>query len=317
MKSTLLSILLFSTFTVFAQNNNGKADDLGRIVLAAYVPQQIENMPEAARSMLTNKLNQIVTQAGMGGRAFNNRFIITANVNVLTKDITPTAPPMHAYTLDITLYIGDGVEGTKFASQSITVKGIGENETKAYISALKNLNPNDAKYQSFLDKGKNKIIEYYNSKCDFIIKDAQNLCSQNKYESAISSLTAVPEVCKECYDKCMNTIPSIYKKKIDKDGELLLSQAKSSWAANQNADGANQASALLAKIEPSSSSFDEVKPMLVKIADRIKEIDNREWQYTLRNQEQQSELINAYREIGVAYGKNQPQTVTYNVKGWW
>ncbi|MFZ4561141.1 MAG: hypothetical protein ACOYOD_13180 [Saprospiraceae bacterium] len=26
--------------------------------------------------------------------------------------------------------------------------------------------------------------------------------------------------------------------------------------------------------------------------------------------------IQAIREIGVAYGKNQPRRVTYNVKGW-
>ena len=67
------------------------------------------------------------------------------------------------------------MEGIKFASFSATVKGVGENETKAYMSALKNLKTNDPNYQDFIEKAKNKIVEYYNSKCDFIIKEAKAL----------------------------------------------------------------------------------------------------------------------------------------------
>lgn len=30
------------------------------------------------------------------------------------------------------------------------------------------------------------------------------------------------------------------------------------------------------------------------------------------------EKIKAYRDIGVAYGNNQPKTITtYNIRGWW
>ncbi|MFZ4798399.1 MAG: hypothetical protein ACOYMA_12960 [Bacteroidia bacterium] len=316
-KFYLLIIIALSFGLVQGQNMAGKTDDIGRIVLAAYVPPQIENMPDIAKNMLFNKLSQIATQAGMGGRANNERFIITANIILLTKDITSTAPPMYAYTLNITLYVGDGIEGTKFASHSITVKGVGESETKAYISALKNMKVNDPSYQTFIEKGKTKIIEYYNSKCDFIIKESQALASQNKYDEAIYKMTGVPEVCKECYDKCMEAIPPIYKKKIDKDCTVFLLQAKSIWSANQNSDGANQASALLSKIDPSAACFSEVKPTLKKIAARLKEIDNRVWEYTVREQVQKSEVINAYREIGVAYGNGQAKSVSYNVNGWW
>ena len=141
MKKILLSILVIIGFNAFGQNTVGKSDDAARITLAAYVPQQIDKMPDAARSILANKLNQIVTQNGMGGAANNERFIITANVNVISKDLTATAPPMTALVLEVTLYIGDGFVGTKFSSTSISVKGVGESETKAYISALKGISP--------------------------------------------------------------------------------------------------------------------------------------------------------------------------------
>ncbi len=317
MKKLFFCILSVLCYAVQAQNTAGKNDDMARITLAAYVPQQIDKMPEAARSMLANKLSQIVTQSGMGGSAMNQRFIMTANINVMTKDITPTAPPMHAYTLDITLYIGDGIEGIKFASTSISVKGVGDNETKAYISALKNLKTNDPSFQTFIETGKTKIIEYYNSKCDFIIKESQTLASQNKFEEAIWKLTSVPEVCKACYDKCMDAVGPIYKKQIDRDCKVKLAEASNLWAANQTVDAANQAGEILSGIEPTAACFGEVKSLSNKIASRVKQIDSREWNYKLKEQAQVSETIKAYRDVGVAYGNGQPKTVSYNIIGWW
>ena len=316
-KIAMTVLLLFFVNFNFAQNTVGKSNDAARITLAAFVPQQIDNMPDAARSMLANKLSQIVTQSGLGGSAFNQRFIITANINIMTKDITPTAPPMQAYTLDITLYIGDGIDGIKFASVSTTVKGVGESETKAYISALKNLKTTDPNYQSFIATGKTKIIEYYNSKCDFIIKEAQTLAVQNKCEEAIFKLTSVPEVCKDCYDKCMDAVAPIYKKQIDRECKMKFTEAGNIWAANQTVDAANEAGALLSTIEPSASCFGEIKALSIKIAARVKELDSRGWKYTLKEQAQESERIQAWRDVGVAYGNGQPKSITYNIRGWW
>ena len=136
---TLLALVVLG-FNSFSQ---AKSEDMGRIVLAAYVPQQVDKMSDAARTMLTNKLSQIVAANGFGGSTMNERFIITANLVTLTKDLTATAPPMTALGLEVTFYIGDGIEGTKFASKSVQVKGVGTNETKAYIEAIKQIKTND------------------------------------------------------------------------------------------------------------------------------------------------------------------------------
>ena len=314
-------MLYLISINAFAQNNAGKTDDIGRITLAAYVPQQIDKMPDAARSILANKLNQIVTQNGMGGAANNERFIITANVNVISKDLTATAPPMTALVLEVTLYIGDGFVGTKFSSTSISVKGVGESETKAYISALKGISPTNSNIQSFVGNGKSKIIEYYNSKCDFIIKEVQTLVSQNNFEEAIFKLTSVPEVCKECYDKCMDAVGPIYQKQIDRECKSKLMDANTAWNASQDSYGADTAGGILAQIDPNASCYKEALALSNKIAQRIKEIDQRDWKLQLKEQQDnvdiQKATIKAIRDIGVAYGNGQPKTVTYNVRGWW
>ena len=321
MKKILLSLLMIIGYNAYSQNALGKSDDAARITLAAYVPQQIDKMPDAARSILANKLNQIVTQNGMGGAANNERFIITANVNVISKDLTATAPPMTALVLEVTLYIDDGFVGTKFSSTSISVKGVGESETKAYISALKGISPTNSNIQSFVGNGKSKIIEYYNSKCDFIIKEAQTLVSQNNFEEAIFKLTSVPEVCKECYDKCMDAVGPIYQKQIDRECKSKLMEANTAWNAAQDSYGADTAGGILAQIDPNASCYKEALALSNKIAQRIKEIDQRDWKLQLKEQQDnvdiQKATIKAVRDIGVAYGNGQPKTVTYNVRGWW
>ena len=314
----LILLLTFAINIGFAQAQNSEKslEDKGRLAVSVWVPEQ-DNLTEEAKGNLENKLMQIATANGMSGDVASSRFIITARVVVASKDITPTAPPMQAYTLDVTFFIGDGYSGTSFASHTTTVKGVGQNETKAYNAALKNIKTNDIAYQSFVSKGKTKIIEYYNAQCDFIIKDAQTLASQNRFEEAIFILTGVPEVCKDCYNKCMDAVAPIYKQHIDRDCKMKLNEANNIWAANQTVNAANYAASVLSTIEPGSDCFGEVKSVAEKIASRVKEIDGREWQYTLKNQVQQSELIQAYRDVGVAWGNGQPKTITYNVRGWW
>ncbi len=295
-----------------AQTGDGKMTDKGRLTLAVWVPDQIENMPAGAQANLENKLNQILTANGMSGNVMNTRFILSANVIVQTKDITATAPPMQAYTLDVTLYIGDGFEGKAFSSYTTTVKGVGENETKAYNAALKSIKTTDPAYQTFIDKGKSKIIEYYNAQCDFIIKDAQSLANMNKFDEAIWKLTSVPDVCTECWEKCMKAVAPIFQQKIDFECKTKLLEATNLWNAGQSWDAAQSAGAILATIDPKSACFAESKALSDKIAKRILEVDKREWNFKY-DQEigLERDMIKAYRDVGVAWGNGQPQNVTY------
>ncbi len=364
-KWTLLTFVLILSENSFSQNNLGKSDDSERIVLNSFVSDQVENLPEAAKRMLTNKLNQIATRNGVGGGAENPRFIITPNISVLTKDITPTAPPMTALTLEVTFYIGDGIDGTLFASTSMEVKGVGENETKAYLGAIKRINVKNPSLNSLVEDGKSKIIEYYNSHCDFILKDAESKSSRKEYDSAISSLLAVPEVCKECFDKCQQSTVDIYKMKMENECMEKI-QASKIAKSNNNWD---EAAAVLAGILPDVTCYDEAQLILTEVEDhrcsealgkargawasldadnaaywlakvstdskcnedalalgnmikaKIKADEDKIWDFKLQQQQDNVDVrqasIKASRDIGVAYGNNQPKSVVYNVKGWW
>lgn len=333
----LITWTLLAAIPVFGQNNYAKADDFGRIVLTVHLDAEKSHVPKNAARILKNKMSQIVTQNGMGG-SIVQRFIITANVNVLTQDITPTTPPMHAYTLDITFYIGDGVQGTLFSSTSVRAKGVGETEDKAFIAALKAVKVKDEAFAEMIATGKQRILEYYNSQCDMILAKARSMAEREEYDKAVFELVSVPEVCKECYEKAMEETVVIYQKQIDLECTRLLNEAKSEWNNGLDSAAAERASESLSKINPKAACYTEALALIQEIGQRIKEIDQREWEYAMQEQANKHEVemaaidaasqaqayqheaemaaIEACKEIAVAEAENQPETVNYNYV-WW
>ena len=307
-KIALASALALLSVTGFSQDSS---KDEARVMLTAWVPPTIDGMPAAARQSLANKLTQVVTKNGLAGGNYNTRFIVSANVTISSKNILAGPPPMHAYGLDVTLYIGDGIEGTVFSSHSITVKGVGKNETKAYRAALKNIRTSDPEINAFVKAGKAKIIEYYKNNCDLIIKEAKALADQNNHEGALFKLAAVPSACEECYTKAMAAAKPIYQNYIDRDCKEKLQKAEAVWNAAQDRKAADEAGALLASVDPDANCFSQVKALSNKIAAKVKQLDDREWKYVLKEQQQESERIKAIRDIGVAYGKGPKANITY------
>lgn len=312
-KNFLTLLFTFYFLTSFSQKDS---ENIGRLALTTIVPDQIEGISAIAKNNLMNKLNRITSSNGLGSYSFNSRFILTANIVVVSKDITTTAPPMHAYNLEVSFFIGDGIDGKLFASTAINLKGVGETETKAYNSALKNLRTNDKRLSQFIDEGKKKIIQYYNTQCDIIINNAMTLASQNEFDASIFMLMAIPDASKECYDKAMQESINVFTKKINRNCEIKLQDAQGIWSSGQNRESAEKAVSILSEIDPNADCFDEVKNLNEEIAKKMSQIDQREWNYMLKDQKQKSEIIEAIRAVGVAYGENQPQNITYNYRGW-
>lgn len=325
----LIYITVFTGCIFFTNNGNSqnylnKTDDFGRISLNVFIPDQVENISDITKSLLEDKLNQIVTQNGLGGYKEYERFIITPNISVLTKDIAPTAPAMVALTLQVSFYIGDGIDGIKFSSITKSYKGVGTNETKAYISALKNIKTDDSAYQVFIDKGKNKIIEYYNSQCEFILSEAETLSNQNNPEEAIYKLNQVPKVCKECYSKAMALAVKVYTKAQNRDCGIKLNQAQTIWSSNPTPAGAREVAAIISQIDPETSCYEASKKLINSINSsmnqKIEGLRNIELKYLYYRENNKVELeklrIQSLRDISIAYANNRP-VVVYNIRGWY
>lgn len=300
--SILFLALLAMPFIGLSQNNQGKSDDMGRVALAAFVPDQADGIPPAARQMLQNKMQQIAIQNGIGGAGSNPRFFIVPMITVLSKEITPTAPPMQAMNLEFTFYIVDAASKTIFSQTTISAKAVGQTEDKAYIAAIKNVNPKAGQFKGFVETGKTKIMEYYNSQCDVVMKSAQALAGQKKYEEALFNLLSVPDVCRECYDKCMDLSIDIYKQYANYKCTEYMSGAKAAWAA-MNAD---KAAEFLGKITPDMECYPQAVELTEQITQKMLADGANVWTFKMKqfdaSVEKEKLMIQAGKDVAVAWG---------------
>lgn len=314
----IICLLAFTVITI-TSSAQLKLDDFGRVILNSYLPDNI-NLPTEAKSLLLTKLNQIASNNGMGGSQANPRFIITANVNVGTKDIIAGPPQLIAQNLDITFFVGDAITNTIYANTTLSLKGVGTNENKAFIEAIKTINPKNKELLSFLEEGKTKIINYYATQCDFILKQANTLADQFKFNEAIYELMTVPDICKECYFKSKEEATLIFKKKIESDCTEKLKEAKLIWAAEPTENGALKAAAVMISIVPSDNCKTEINKLSIDIKNKLQLDQKKKYDYDMleiqKRYDTEQKIIDAQKQIALEQAKNQPKTITFQTIYW-
>ena len=316
MKRIILSaVLLVTVITISAQQT-----DAGRIILNSVVLDKDNKVPEEAKNLLSTKLTQIATANGMGGNSITPRFVLAAKINVLTKDIVAGSPQMIAINAEIVFFTGDATDNVVYNTATLTVKGVGTNENKAFISAIQNINVKNKDLSQMVEGGKNKIVDYYSSHCDFIIKKSNTLAGQQQYQAALYELMQVPEVCKSCYDKCLDAVQPIYQKMIDRNCLLQLNDAKVIWNANPNGKGALLAGPVLAKIEPGAACYNEALKLSEIISKKIEADEKRNWEFKMKKYADgvklEQQRIEAARQTAIAFYQNQPTTIIYSRLIW-
>lgn len=305
----------------FAQPNND-----GRVSFFTVVNNQDGTMPVASVSALESKMQQIVSADGYGSSERCARFVIVAKPSVVTKDVAPTTPPRINQTVEITFVVGDVVENKTYASCSLTLTGIGINETKAWSTAIAKIKPANAEIKRMLTDAYDKIGAYYSANCNTIITKAETDAGLGYFNEAIASLIDVPDICSECFAKAQQKAAEIYQCKIDAEGTALLSKAKSEWSASPDTNGAQKALTYLSQIDPSSASFATKEILEQQFAEKLSADEQRKWEENrrryneelkLRQKEQQNShqrqmaTIAACRSIAEKWAENQPQTKVY------
>lgn len=303
------------------------AQDYGRIAINVLVPT-LPNVPEEARAALESKMQQVATQYGLASNGLTDRFVMTAKVNVTSKDVAPTTPVKISQKIEVTLFIGDVIDNKVYESIVLSVAGIGQSETQSMIKAFNQIKPTNPKLKEFVENAEQKIIEYYTNNCSYILTEANTLAQQRKHDAAIAKLMAVPEVCKECYEQCMAKAVEVYQSKIDNEGAILVQQARNKWLITRDYAAATKALSILSEIAPLSKAQTDANKLVEEIDVHLRELDavaeeqrEQEWEFAIKQYNDrvkaQNKMIDAAREVGVAFGNNQPRTITKNIISLW
>ncbi|MBO4574074.1 MAG: hypothetical protein J5708_01960 [Bacteroidales bacterium] len=319
-KLLIIACTLFVAMPLFAQEKAANLDDKQRICITAFMDPEIE-IPATAQKILLDRMNKAILKNGLGSSE-GERFIMTANVNQLDVETTATAPVMYVVELEATFFIGDGIDGTLLSQGSINVKGADDSEEKAYLDAIKKIKVNDPAFKRMITIAKENIVNYYNTKCNFIISGAQTMAKNQQYDDAIFELTRVPDICEECYKRSMQEAAAVYQKKIDEEGATLISQARSEWSKGQNRAAADKAGAYLVKINPQSKAYAEGVALFNQMDNSIKAKDQQAWDYKMQKQQNDANIeqarIEAAKEVAVAQANSKKRHYSLiTIRKWW
>lgn len=298
--------MLALTLTTVCANSQDKSQS---IALCPVVQDLAEPFPASARVQLEHKINGLLTTNGVVSQDYLGQFFITATATPLTKEILGTAPTQIAETMELTFYIADYYNQIVFSTATISAKGVGTTEAKAYMDALKHINIQSNTMRQFVDEGKTKIVAYYDEQAPILLKKAVTLAEQKQYEEAMFICSTIPAECKFFDDanaKGMEFFHLYYNFECQKN----LNLAKMAWAAEQNSNGAVVAGNYLAQIYPDASCYDDAEKLYQEIKSKVLD----DWNFEMKKYQDGVDLeglrINAWREVGVAYGKGQQPTTT-------
>lgn len=282
------------------------------IPLTVVVSEQQPSLSGSAVNVLTQSLIQVASKNGLAAAPGYGRFCLTAVVNATSRDLLPGPPAQIAQNMDISFYIVDNFDQKVFSTTTLSVKGVGTTEEKSFIKGLRSVRANDSRLASFVQKGRDAIVDYYSQQCDRIIREAQVVAAAHNYEEALFALSAIPEQCTECYNKVLVAAQDIYDAFIDYQCLQNLAKARSAWAAEQNTQGAQAAGVFLSEILPDADCYQDAMALYNEIKGKVLD----DWKFEMKQYQDsvnlESQRINAWKEVGISYGNHQ-QPSDYNV----
>lgn len=341
MKTKILFLVLFLGLS-FAFPALSQGNATSRIYIQVFQPER-DNIPAEAAKQLEIKLSQLVTARGVAEVDHANRFVITSKASIATKDIVPGPPAMVSMNINFTIMIGDIIENKVYESVTVSTTGAGINENKAFIAAIKNVKPKSPELVAFLSNAKQEIVEYYATRCSLIKQEAECEAAAHNFEKAIYMLMQVPDVC-DCAGECQTLAIKYNTAKLNTSAASLLNKAKSAWAKSPDAEGAAHAADFLSQIPGGTSSQKEVDVLIAEINAKLRADQKQDWDFKMKQYNDQIEkqkrddaarleqqradnerrsiqqqadnaarqqAIEACRQVGVEFAKNQPKSVTY------
>ena len=175
------------------------------------------NISDEASSILYNRLNQAVTLNGIASTDNSNKFLLIPSVTVLSIEPTTTTPINYVAEVEIALFVVDNSKKLLMSQETFIKKGVADNEGKAVVKAIKSIKARDPKIKKMITIGKNRIIEYYNTECETVVKTINAYIDCGMYEEALNELNAIPQIDGNtgCYDNTLNILSKISQEQQD------------------------------------------------------------------------------------------------------
>ena len=308
MKKILFTLVVFISFLSNAQESS----NVGKIALSIVLPENVEGLDYSNSSKLEVKITQIVSNSGLSAHGYNANFIIYPKLAIYdTKVIESGMQDMLVLNCDLTLIIKQVDNNIVYSTISIPLKGNGKDKQMALSNLISKINPNLKDFVTFITTGKQKIIDYYNLKCQDIITKSESLVKMQDYQGAIGLLMTVPDEV-ACYNNIQQKTIEAYKAYQNQKCITQLQEAKTTLAKNYYEDALN----ILSQIDPSTKCYKEAEALIKKAEEKVDAQARNQFAVRMKMYNDsialEKQRIQAAKEIAVEYYRNQPKPAANN-----
>lgn len=304
-------LTIIAVLCVFYNSVAQSSSDVGKIALSVVMPENVDGLDYSQLSKMETKIMQIISATGLAASGYNNNFVIYPKFAIYETNVVEGGMQnITVVTCEMSLFIRQVDNNIVFSTISKSLKGSGNNKTTAITNAISKVATNDPQFKIFIETGKGKIVQYYESKCQDIITKSESLVKMQDYEQALGLLMTVPQEV-SCYSGVQEKSIEAYKAYQTQKCKVQLQDAKTQLASNNY----NSALNVLSQIDPSTPCFKESQILLNNAAAKVDSEEKKQWDLKVKIYNDEVTLgrqrINAVKDIAVAYYKSKPTTVNY------
>jgi hypothetical protein len=313
-KIFLLTILLTAALQVKPLVSASNADEQ-YIPIAIVVPKQAEPFDEMQLTRIGAKMLTIATSSGMSASGSGSPIAMLPMFTIEKEDVVEGGMKnVHAINADITFVIKNMETNVIYSSVSKHVIGSGLSRDRALTDCISKISLSKEEFDSFVDRAREKILDYYRANCPSLIATAETCGKTKQFDQAFAILASIP-MSAACYSQTLALIERYYPEYQKLHCQSILHQANTLWGGHKY----QQALTRLYDLKVIDTECNkEVAELIKTIESRLTENELREWR--LIEEQMRSKVyleakrLEAIQAIGMAwYGQKIYQNYTYIV----
>ncbi|MDR2564063.1 MAG: hypothetical protein LBC98_09015 [Prevotellaceae bacterium] len=305
-KIILLITTVFCAFNAKAQSSN--------IPVSIVVPQQVDYLDDSQTVRLGKKMLDATTRSGLSASTGGSSIIMLPIFSIAREDIVEGGMQnLVVVDADISFVIKNLESDLIYSSYNRRIRGSGSNRTRAINEAISAISVNDAEFNKFIERGREKILAYYESNCSTILLRAESCAKRRQFEEAIALIASIPDAA-SCYSQALSAVEKFYSEYQNQQCKELLQKAQALYAAHKY----NAALSVLYDLKTfSSACASEAKALMTTIEGNLSAEEQRQWDFTVQQYSDrtllQEKRIEAIQAIASAYYGRQINYYNYNL----
>jgi len=168
------------------------------IKLTVLPPKAEDEITYNVQLKVAERLMQIASIGGIGASGESPCFAIAAMMTPVSKKSTGTVPQKCICTYNVTIFVGNMVDGMIYAGITQKVTGAGSSFEDAAVCAAGEIK-NSNEMQQMLQSAEEQIISWYENNISTLKQQVNACVARADYSMAYALLSCVPAQAKKCY----------------------------------------------------------------------------------------------------------------------